>query len=113
MPAAMTIFAEMLVTSVWDTRRRDSEVSEAASHATPVFSAEYPSTCCMYSVPTKMKLKKLPPSSSPTTLAPPTACSRKIRSGTSGLDVRLDHEEGGDQRPCTGKQRDRAVDHPS
>ena len=39
-PAAMTILAEVLVTSIWDKPAKATEVREAASQATPVFSAE-------------------------------------------------------------------------
>ena len=66
-----------------------TEVSDAASHASPACSAEQPSTCCMYSVPMKMNAKKLPPSSKPTAFAPASVLSRKIRSGSSGASTRV------------------------
>ena len=47
MPIAITFFAEPRVTSSCDKPANATEVSEVASHASPVFSAEYPSTCCM------------------------------------------------------------------
>ena len=47
------------------------------------------STCCMYSVPTKMNAKKLPPSSNPATFAPASVRSRKIDSGSSGDSTRF------------------------
>ena len=43
----------------------------------------------MYSVPMKMKAKKLPPSSTPTAFAPASVFSRKIRSGISGASTRV------------------------
>src|SRR5919204_560450 len=43
----------------------------------------------MYSVPTKMKPKKLPPSRSPTAFAAATDGIRKIRSGISGDSTRV------------------------
>jgi hypothetical protein len=43
----------------------------------------------MYRVPTKMKAKKLPPSSSPTAFAAATERTRKMRSGTSGDSTRV------------------------
>jgi hypothetical protein len=42
----------------------------------------------MYSVPTKTKPKKLPPSSSPTAFAAATVRSRKMRSGINGDSTR-------------------------
>jgi hypothetical protein len=55
-PSAMTALAEVLVTSICDRPAKATEVSEAVSQATPVFRAEYPSTCCMYRVPTNMNV---------------------------------------------------------
>jgi hypothetical protein len=43
-------------------------MTDAASQANPVVSAEYSSTYCMYRVPMKMKAKKLVPSRKPTEL---------------------------------------------
>ena len=89
MPAAITSLAEPRVTSAWDRPAKATEVSDVASQARPAFSAEYPSTCCMYRVPMKMNAKKLPPSSTPTAFAPASVLFWKIRSGSSGASTRV------------------------
>ena len=87
MPTAITSLAEVLVTSICERPANATEVTEAASHASPVVRAEYPSTCCMYKVPTKMKVKKLAPSRNPTALEPATVLSRKSGSGSRGAST--------------------------
>jgi hypothetical protein len=67
-PAAMTSLAEARVTSICDSPASAAEMTDAASQANPVISAEYPSTCCMRRVPMKMKAKKLAPSRKPAEL---------------------------------------------
>ena len=47
MPAAITSLAKPRVTSACDRPAKATEVSDVASQASPAFSAEYPSTCCM------------------------------------------------------------------
>src|SRR5690348_18227738 len=79
-PDAMTSLAEALVTSIWAGPASASPVRDVASQAAPVFSAEYPSTCCMYRVPMKKKLKKLAPSRKLTALDPARVRSRNSRS---------------------------------
>src|SRR5262249_24288195 len=69
-PAAMTSLAEVVVTRICAGPASASAVTDAASHATPVFRAEYPSTCCMYRVPVKKKLKKLAPHRKPDRVRP-------------------------------------------
>jgi hypothetical protein len=64
----MTSLAEARVTSICDSPASATEMTDAASQANPVVSAEYPSTYCMYRVPMKMKAKKLAPSRKPTEL---------------------------------------------
>ena len=46
-PKAITLFADTRVTSACDNPANATEVSDAASHASPVWSALYPRICCM------------------------------------------------------------------
>ena len=97
-PAAMTSLAEARVTRICAGPASASPVSDVASQATPVFSAEYPSTCCMYRVPMKMKAKKLAPSRKPTALDPARVFSRNRRSGSNGASALASMTEAGQQR---------------
>ena len=83
----MTSLAEARVTSICAGPASASAVSDVASQATPVFRAEYPSTCCMYRVLVKKKLKKLAPSRKPTAFDPARVVSRNSRSGSSGASA--------------------------
>ncbi len=87
MPKAMTILAEVFVTNIWERPAKATEVTEAISQARPVFRAEKPSTCCMYNVPMKMKVKKLPPSRNPTAFDPATVLRRNSRIGSRGAST--------------------------
>ncbi len=86
-PAAMTSLAEVRVTRICAGPASASAVSEVASQATPVFRAEYPSTCCIYRVPMKMNAKKLAPSRKLTAFDPARVFSRNRRRGSSGASA--------------------------
>ena len=49
-PVTSTGLTPTRVTSCWATIAQTIEVPATAMYAIPVFIAEYPSTCCMYSV---------------------------------------------------------------
>ena len=87
MPKAMTSLAEVLVTSIWERPAKATEVTDAVSQARPVLRAEKPSTCCMYKVPMKMKVKKLAPSRNPTAFDPATVLRRNSLMGSRGAST--------------------------
>jgi hypothetical protein len=109
MPAAITSLAAPRVTSAWDRPAKATELSAITSQASPAFSAEYPSTCCMYRVPTKMNAKKLPPSSTPTAFAPASVLQPEDpQRHQRRLDARLGDHEGGEQGGGHREQRQRS-----
>src|SRR5215472_4723437 len=113
-PAAMTSLAGARVMRICAGPASPSAVSEVASHATPVFRAEYPSTCCMYRVPMKKRLKKLAPSRKLTAFDPARVFSRNRRSGSSGASARVSmtRKPASSAADAASRPRVRAAVHP-
>ena len=65
------------------------DVPATARYATPVFIAEYPSTCCMYSVSIRNIEKSAVPRMKPATFAPSTVFVRRIPKRISGSLTRF------------------------
>src|SRR3954447_6474645 len=83
MPVTRTGLTPTRVTSWAATADHRIAVPATARYAKPVFSGEYPSTCCMYSVSIRNIAKRTVPRISPATFAPTSVRSRKIESGIS------------------------------
>ena len=85
MPIAITCLNPIRVTSC-DAMPADRMIETASGrYESPALIALYPSTCCMYSEMKKNIENSEPPTSSPTTFAPPSVRIRNTRKGTSGL----------------------------
>src|SRR5215472_16198525 len=110
----MTSLAEARVTRICAGPASASAVSDVASQATPVFSAEYPSTCCMYKVPMKINAKKPAPRRKLTAFDPARVFRRNRRSGSSGASARVSmtRKPASSAADAASRPRVRAAVHP-
>ena len=99
-PTTSTGFTPTRVTSCAATADQTIAVPATARYARPVFIAEYPSTCCMYSVSIRNIENIAVPRMKPATFAPTSVRRRKIENGISGSAVRASVTRNAPSRPA-------------
>ena len=113
-PPAISGRTPTLFTSSAATFAQMIDVPATARYATPVFIAEYPSTCCMYSVSIRNIENSAVPRMKPATFAPSTVFVRRIPKRISGSVARSSQtHEAAEQRRRERRRRRSCEPSPS